>query len=307
MSEVLNALDMPGAVKDIKRFNYVCRLVQLIINKKLNELSGNAQRTLFLIVKQMLLQVIKTQENLNVMQKLLFDFKKKIQDSYYFYFYYIGSQTLGDRHLAIINKWQHMLENPNSFKRVKRLNVNNKSKQQTTATTNTDETSNDKENNNANTGTVGFENIPFDCKLEIMRRLNTGLDLVNLSKCNKGLNQIITKEIAIWKNLCQFHFQQTNINVLLNKQFKNNSKNEINNDKNEPNEHDLDWKLIYFKLKRRYGHREVYADMIHKCFHCKSLFWKEIGHPCIIAVNMRDEDIRTEPITPLKLVELLLK
>lgn len=26
VSEVLNALDMPGAVKDIKRFNYVCRV-----------------------------------------------------------------------------------------------------------------------------------------------------------------------------------------------------------------------------------------------------------------------------------------
>ena len=26
VSEVLNALDMPGAVRDIKRFNYVCRV-----------------------------------------------------------------------------------------------------------------------------------------------------------------------------------------------------------------------------------------------------------------------------------------
>ena len=79
MSEVLNALDMPGAVNDIKRFNYVCKvsakqqrlfkrwptssnnsfqfqLVQLIINEKLNQLSGNAQRTLFIIVKEMLIQ-----------------------------------------------------------------------------------------------------------------------------------------------------------------------------------------------------------------------------------------------------------
>lgn len=70
---------MPGAVKDIKRFNYVCRvsfipiitmtyiffiysfylllkLVQIVINEKLNQLSGNAQRTLFMIVKHMLIQ-----------------------------------------------------------------------------------------------------------------------------------------------------------------------------------------------------------------------------------------------------------
>lgn len=207
------------------------------------------------------------------MRKLLFDFKKKIQDSIYFYFYYIGSQKLCERHLATINKWQIMLENPNSFKRVKRLNVNKNRQQQQQ---NTNETSNDKENNNANSNTIGFENIPVDCKLEIMRRLNTGLDLVNLSQCSKNLNHIISKELSIWKNLCQFHFQQTNINSFLNKQFSKsqNIKMETNSDinKNEPNEHD--WKQIYFKLKRRYGHREVYADMIHKCFHCKSLFWK---------------------------------
>ena len=209
------------------------------------------------------------------MRKLLFDFKKKIQDSYYYYFYYIGSQKLCDKHLATINKWQQMLENPNSFKKVKRLS--NVSKKTTTSLSSPHEinTCNDKENTK-----IGFENIPVDCKLEIMRRLNTGLDLVNLAKCSRNLNDIISKELAIWKNLCQFHFQQTNINSLLNSKLAGVKNNKIEsketNDRQpvDTNDHDLDWKLIYFRLKRRYGHREVYVDMIHKCFYCKSLFWK---------------------------------
>lgn len=258
VSEVLNALDMPGAVRDNKRFNYVCRLVQIIINEKLRSLSGNAQRTLFMIVKQMLIQVIKRQENLSVMRKLLIDFKKKIQDSYYYYFYYVGSQKLWEKHVSTINRWEEMLDNPN-HKKVKRL-INNFNKKSNMETANKSISSENKENSLA-----GFESIPYDCKLEIMRRLNTGLDLVNLSKCNKSLNDIVNKELAIWKNLCQFHFQQTHINSLLN----NKSSKEI-----EAIESDLDWKSIYFKLKRRFGHREVYVDMIHKCFHCKSLFWK---------------------------------
>ncbi len=63
---------------------------------------------------------------------------------------------------------------------------------------------------------------------------------------------------------------------------------------------------LYF---RRYGHREVYTDMIHKCFHCKCLFWKEIGHPCLIQASTLDHDleIRTEPITPKKLLDMLLR
>jgi hypothetical protein len=36
-----------------------------------------------------------------------------------------------------------------------------------------------------------------------------------LAKCSRNLNDIISKELAIWKNLCQFHFQQANINSLL--------------------------------------------------------------------------------------------
>lgn len=284
ISDVLNALDMPGAVRDIKRFNYVCKLVQIIINEKLHHLSGNAQRTLFMIVKQMLIQVIKTQENLNVMRKLLFDFKKKIQDSYFYYFYYVGSQKLANKHLATINKWQEMLDNPNN-KRVKRLTSHN------------------------------LDTIPLDCKIEIMRRLNTGLDLINLSKCNKNLNDIITKELAIWKKLCQFHFQQASINVFLNKANKSQQQNQ--QQQNEMNgQNEMDWKKIYFNMKRRYGHREIYVDMIYKCVYCKCLFWKEIGHPCKIADCMNENDslsendtldIKAEPITPKKLIDLLTK
>jgi hypothetical protein len=222
--------------------------------------------------------VIKKQENLNVMRKLLVDFKKKIQDSYYYYFYYVGSQKLWEKHLATINRWQEMLDNPN-HKRVKRLmnSYNKKAVNQSTSTSITGVYENLKENKNSTSSAANFENIPYDCKLEIMRRLNTGLDLVNLSKCNQNLNKIISKELAIWQNLCKYHFQQSHINSILNKCCMKQTSGERTheakeNEKTEPSE--LDWKFVYFRLKRRYGHREVYVDMIHKCFYCKCLFWK---------------------------------
>jgi hypothetical protein len=249
------------------------------------------------------------------MRKLLFDFKKKIQDSYYFYFFYIGSKKLSEKHLATISKWQEMLENPN-HRKVKRLTSHHHFviNMKTSISQKNDDIN--KENN-----TASLDTIPLDCKIEIMRRLNTGLDLINLSQCNKNLNDIINKELAIWKNLCQFHFHQTNINAILTRTNKNQTtKNEnnqetitcIKNNSSFPQSADLDWKQIYFKLKRRYGHREVYVDMIHKCLFCKCLFWKEIGHPCIInnsqGMNENDiYDVRTEPITPKKLIDLLIK
>ena len=168
-----------------------------------------------------------------------------------------------------------------------------------------------------------LENIPFDCKLEIMRRLNTGLDLVNLAKCSRGFNQVISQELTMWKNLCNFHFQQAQINALVNR--SSTSSIQLMNTAAQINE--VDWKSMYFKLKKRYGHREVYADMIQQCFHCKCLFWKvsysyiffldnrikllilkEIGHPCVIKASFSEYtelDVKVEPVTPKKLIELL--
>jgi hypothetical protein len=167
------------------------------------------------------------------MRKLLKDFQKKIQESYFYYFHYVGSQKLCEKHLKTIIKWQDMLENPH-HRKVKRLINNNK--KIPLSTNKSDESTNN-----------SLENISFDCKLEILRRLNDGLDLVNISLCNKSFNQIVNCELAMWKNLCMFHFHQQNINQLL-AQSKSPLHSELIKSKsfekkdNEDNE--LDWKSI---------------------------------------------------------------
>lgn len=263
-----------------------------------------------MIVKHLLIQTIKTQENLSTMTKLLIDFKKKIQESY-FYFHYVGSQKLCERHLRTINRWLDILENPNSRK-VKRLRSSYRVGHVDTES---------KDHEHGEKHKYNLENISFDCKLEILRRLNNGLDLVNLSQCNKSFNDIIGKEIVIWKSLCQFHFHQQHLNEFLKKRSSIQTETDMTTLSDNSNEQsvsrsgdelpDLDWKLIYFKLKKRYGCREVYHDMVHKCFYCKCLFWQRIGHPCsALFAGSGDEseiEIRTEPITPKKLIDLLLK
>lgn len=214
------------------------------------------------------------------MRKLLHDFKKKIQDSIYFYFYYIGSQKLGERHLATISKWQEILENPNQHRKLKRLHGKKQPSPLSTSSNGVDCEADD-ENNKENSKVLSsplltLDTIPIDCKLEIIRRLNCGLDLVNMSKCTRNLNDLISNELKIWKNLCQFHFQQASINSFVNRLHKKDTtppSPERTSDQDVVY-HELDWKQIYFRLKRRYGHREVYTDMVHKCYHCKSLFWK---------------------------------
>ncbi|RNA34332.1 F-box only 25 isoform X2 [Brachionus plicatilis] len=283
VSEVLHGLDMPGAVRDLKRFNYVYQLMKIMIEEKLNLLSGNGQRTLFMIIKVMIIQALRSKENTNLVRKLLATLKKKIQESIFFYFHYIGSQKLCDSHLNKISKWQELLDTETKKDKLRHL----------------------KENIGANY----LEVMPRDCKLEILRRLNSGLDIVNMSMANKSLNQAISNEILVWKNLCQFHFNQSQINQHVIRLKKQNGENE-NTSQHTEGIDSLDWKLIYFKLTKRFGRKEVYADMVNKCMSCKCLFWKEMGHPCRYGFGSSSQDsllyeTSYEPVTPRKLIDLL--
>jgi F-box protein 25/32 len=41
------------------------------------------------------------------------------------------------------------------------------------------------------------------------------------------------------------------------------------------------WQRIYHKVRKIFGVREEYTDMIQLCRIYRCLFWKSIGHPCI--------------------------
>ena len=43
-----------------------------------------------------------------------------------------------------------------------------------------------------------------------------------------------------------------------------------------------DWKELYASLRRKYGLREEFTEMIMLCRKCCALFWKSLGHPCFV-------------------------
>ena len=52
-----------------------------------------------------------------------------------------------------------------------------------------------------------------------------------------------------------------------------------------------DWKELYASLRRKYGLREEFTEMIMLCRKCAALFWKSLGHPCFIL----EEESRLPP------------
>ena len=43
-----------------------------------------------------------------------------------------------------------------------------------------------------------------------------------------------------------------------------------------------DWKELYASLRRKFGLREEFTEMVMLCRKCCALFWKNLGHPCFV-------------------------
>ena len=43
-----------------------------------------------------------------------------------------------------------------------------------------------------------------------------------------------------------------------------------------------DWKELYASLRRKFGLREEFTEMLMLCRKCCALFWKNLGHPCFV-------------------------
>lgn len=121
----------------------------------------------------------------------------------------------------------------------------------------------------------------FQVVLLILRRLPDHNSLLETSQVHEALQDLIDGEDKIWKSLCQFHFQDYQIN-----KQKTTGKT---------------WRQAFFDLKKYHGCRELYADLIHICCHCKALFWKSLGHPCV-----RETTAPSVRVTPRQFVDMLI-
>ena len=52
-SDVIKRLDFKSALHDGRRFNYVCKLLELLINESVMSLSGTAQKVVFSLLEEL--------------------------------------------------------------------------------------------------------------------------------------------------------------------------------------------------------------------------------------------------------------
>ncbi|KAK7862923.1 hypothetical protein R5R35_002970 [Gryllus longicercus] len=233
LSDAFKRLDFRNAVHDVRRFNYICKLLDLLISQKMTMLSGCAQKVLFNMLEEVAYQVSASQQNIHMLNKLLHQLQAMINCACWGR--PLGSTLLWEKHLRTINR---ILSIAN------RIQIREP----------------------GDDVFPKLQNLPEECVREVLLRLADHKDLENSGKAYSVMQRLVDEQ-RIWRELCQFHFSPQQISFIMERE--------------QMEGRPRDWQTAYHKLRKSFGLREEYAEMIQLCRNCRCLFWKSIGHPCI--------------------------
>uniref|UniRef100_A0A2R5LE02 Putative f-box n=1 Tax=Ornithodoros turicata TaxID=34597 RepID=A0A2R5LE02_9ACAR len=246
ISEAFRRLDFQSGIRDIRRFNYICKLLHLLITENLTTLSGCATKVLFTMLEEVAFQVANSQQNIHVLQLLLQDMEQTLR-KYQCWGRPLGSTQLWAQH-------QRTLQRIVSIRRSIQIR-----------------------GPPSDSPHPQFLHLPPELLREILLKLTDYRDLVNSGKAYPVLQELIDEEY-IWHQLCLFHFSPAQLEHQLSTLLMNSPKQSSTVEKKSEVAH---WHTMFRRLQRKHGLREEYADSLFLCRHCRCLFWKSFGHPCL--------------------------
>ncbi|XP_032961117.1 F-box only protein 25 isoform X1 [Rhinolophus ferrumequinum] len=302
LGEAFNRLDFSSAIQDVRRFNYVVKLLQLIAKSQLTSLSGVAQKNYFNILDKIVQKVLHDQQNPRLIKGLLHDLGstlcvliRGVGKSVL-----VGNINVWVCRLETVLAWQQQLQNLQMPQVGQSLTLSD---------------------------------LPLHTLNSILYRLSDGWDIVTLGQVTPAL-RMLSEDRRLWKALCQYHFAEKQLGKLtfrvLEPRFRTQPRADALGSSHlseaspplslltpstfcrhlilSENGH-IEWKLTYFALQKCYPPREQYGDTLHFCRHCSILFWKDCrlallfkdsGHPCTAA----DPDSCFLPVSPQHFIDL---
>uniref|UniRef100_A0A8C4RG06 F-box only protein 25 n=1 Tax=Erpetoichthys calabaricus TaxID=27687 RepID=A0A8C4RG06_ERPCA len=177
LGEAFNRLDFSSAIQDVRRFNYVVKLLQLIAKSQLTSLSGAAQKNYFNILEKIVRKVLDDQQNPRLIKDLLQDLGstlciliREVGKSVL-----VGNINIWICRLETILNWQQQLNNLQIPKQV-------------------------------NNG-VTLSDLPLHMQNNILYKFSDGWDIVNLGQVTSTLH-MLSEDRQLWKKLCHYHFAE---------------------------------------------------------------------------------------------------
>ncbi|KAK2890160.1 F-box only protein 25 isoform X1 [Channa argus] len=175
LGEALNRLDFSSAIQDLRRFNYVAKLFQLIARSQLTSLSGAAQKNYFNILEKIVRKVLEDHYNPRLVKELLQDLSSTLHSLtvHVGRCVLVGNVNIWLCRLETILKWQQQLNNLQIPKQI--------------------------------CNGMLLSDLPLHMQNKILYKLSDAYDIINLGQATPTLH-ILSENRTLWKKLCHFHF-----------------------------------------------------------------------------------------------------
>ncbi|XP_075057624.1 F-box only protein 25 isoform X2 [Mixophyes fleayi] len=177
LGEAFNRLDFSSAIQDIRRFNYVVKLLQLVAKSQLTSLSGAAQRNYFNILETIVGKVLEDQYNPRLIRELLHD----LSSTLCILIREVGKSVL----IGNINTWICRLETILSWQQ-QLMNL---------------------EMNPQLGDGLTLCDLPMHMQSNILYRFSDAWDIINLGQTTPTLH-VLSEDRHLWKELCKYHFSE---------------------------------------------------------------------------------------------------
>ncbi|OXA52380.1 F-box only protein 25 [Folsomia candida] len=260
LSEALLQLDFYSACHDIRRFNYTCRMLQLLL-LSMDHLPGNVQRILIRLIDE---AATTARQNgwCGQVRAVLQAMREKTVDQPV-WGGQLGSTKLWEEHKAHITKI-----------------LNSDSQSNIGSDSGKDDV--DK--------SPPLDQLPEEVLRQILLKLSCEKDIESLGSSHACLGRV-AGENRVWRELVAYHFTPQQLQLI---QDRLESLPIWPNHRAGPLKAPLVvteplWKLKFKTLKRRYGlGREEYADELNLCKSCGLLFWtNQTSHDCGVPLLVR--------------------
>ncbi|EZA51283.1 F-box only protein [Ooceraea biroi] len=173
LSDALKRLDFLSAVHDCRRFNYIVRLLDLLVSHRMGGLSGCAQRVLFNMLEEVALEVSLSQQQTGRLRRLI----ERVRA-------FSAGCCWGGRPLGSVILWE---KHKAALERILQI-------ASSITITQPDEEQQPQ-----------WSDLPPECRREVLLRLSDPRDIEASSEACEHL-AVLAQEQRIWRELAQYHF-----------------------------------------------------------------------------------------------------
>ncbi|TGZ65939.1 hypothetical protein CRM22_005627 [Opisthorchis felineus] len=255
ISEALIGLDLKAAIRDVRRFNYVCKIIQILLKDHFHRLTGRLQLFLIELLRAILSQVQASCNQTAMLRQLLGDLLDNLERNKYDH---IGSAILWDNHRKAVDEINAELDGFDIEKCLRTV-----AKQQRTKPLSTSEWT------LAKTDDLSLEKLPTECLSRVLSFVNSPRDLETASLASGAIASLV-EEDHLWRNLTLTHFDMDQMSSV---HFGRPGWR----DEPPATMDDCNWRRAYLRLLKRYGDQHFYTAKLAACEVCCCIFWPLTG------------------------------